>query len=159
MKLKVSRRMTAASALASAIILAGSAMSATAVPTTAVSHCGATSVNYTAGTAIVPSANHYRTFSTSYGDGSILYCGNGTTWGAVHIEVKHKPPTWSVADQCATKIEDHHTSRTTQSGGKTVFKLSLGSNRYAVLVFGANGVVTNYVSDGRATSWSACANY
>jgi hypothetical protein len=132
------------------LLPAGSASAAT---TDAVSHCGATSVNLRAGTAVVPKKNQFKTFSTSFGTGSVLFCGNGTSWGAVHIEVKHKPPTWAVADRCAEKVETYGVKKSA-GGGKTRWELKLGApDKYGFLVMGDNGVITVYVTN---TGWSSC---
>jgi hypothetical protein len=110
--------------------------------------------NLTSTAASVPDPN--RIYMTSFGVGDILYCGNGKTWGAVHIERKHKPPSWAVADRCAEKVE-RYGSRTTGSGGKTTFSLRLGSpDSVGKFVVGNVGVITNYVTDNR---WGACADY
>jgi hypothetical protein len=152
----VAARIVLSAGIAAALVGALTALPASAATSEAVSVCGATNVDRKAGTAKVPSSNVYKTFSTSYGVGSILYCGNGTTWGAVHIEVKHQPPDWTTADKCAEKVE-RYGSKTTDPGGKTTFTLRLGGpDSFAKLVFGANGVITNYVA---GATWSACAQH
>lgn len=140
-------------ALAAMLITIGWVSPAQAATRDATEYCSAYNVG--GGQATVPNPN--KVFNTSYGVGTILFCGDGKTWGAVHIELKHTPPDWNVADRCAEKVQRYGT-KTTSQGGKTTWKLRVGGpNSFAYFVVGNNGVITNYVTD--SNWWTSCANH
>jgi hypothetical protein len=131
-----------------------SSSSASAQSNEASNHCGAT--NRTPDEATVPAANQYRLWGT-YEDFP-MYCGNGTTWGAVHIERKHNVEKWGVAGRCIRATIQFASSRVQQPNGAVAFTWQFRSPSYwAKAVVGDNGVITAYPYDsGSEPTWQWC---
>ena len=62
-----------------------------------------------------------------------FYCGNGTTYGAVHTEVKHNVGYWDQADECIRGILEYGT-RAPAGDGKATVTRKVGS-RKAIVVY------------------------
>lgn len=136
-----------------------------AVPTTAlalssdaVGRCNATGVQEGVG-ADVGEADRFEYFaSVSADDGSAeeILCGDGRTWGAVHIEVKHRVESWTVSKDCMRKVMSR--SRPGTVDGKRTWIYSWAAGRSARVVAGSNGMITSYPWDGGSeTAWAECA--
>lgn len=144
-------------AVAAALLLAspatGHAISADAVGT-----CNATGVQEGVG-ADVGEADRFEYFASVLADdGSAeeILCGDGRTWGAVHIEVKHRVESWDAAKSCMRKVMSR--SRAGNEDGKRVWVYSWATGRSARVVAGSNGMITSYPWDGGSeASWSDCS--
>lgn len=152
---------TTKTALASAMTLAAvasvAALPAAASTDEAVMACGASVIN--SEEAYVPAGvreAQFISFSTARGTVRVN-CGNGSSWGAVHIELKHEVPSWAEASACIAKtisrgrIED---------GNGTKVEYHATINGVAMLaVRGNNGLLTAYPrgDTGIASKWSTCA--
>ncbi|MGQ0573137.1 MAG: hypothetical protein ACT4RN_02910 [Pseudonocardia sp.] len=139
-------------------LVMGVPATALAVSSDAVGRCNATRVQEGVG-ADVGEADRFEYFaSVSADDGSAeeILCGDGRTWGAVHIEVKHRVPGWGLAKDCMRKVMSR--SRAGDENGKRVWIYSWAPGRSARVVAGNNGMITSYPWDGGSEgSWSECA--
>ncbi|TQM08960.1 hypothetical protein FB558_4699 [Pseudonocardia kunmingensis] len=50
---------------------------------------------------------YFMSIPTAVGGPVVLLCGNGTSTGAVHIEVKHDVPNWADALNCIENAMVH----------------------------------------------------
>lgn len=130
---------------------------AQAQATDAVQGCGAT--NVTSSGATVPTSNQSaEIFRVNTDDGSFpIRCGNGTTYGAVHIEVKHNVPTWGDALSCITKAINRTTGNYDASTGKTTYTYQI-SGGTVIVVRGGVGIITAYPrGSGVEQKWQTCS--
>ena len=126
--------------------------------TVAVRECGATNVTIEA--ADVPETKQFDYFtSVQTNDGRIekILCGDGRTWGAVHIEVKHKVAHWDITAECLRNTMSMGESKSEDGKRTWLFQWSSGHN--ALLVADFHGVSTTYPwDDGSEESWEECAS-
>ncbi|WP_142056814.1 hypothetical protein [Pseudonocardia kunmingensis] len=76
----------------------------------AVRACGVTQVDNVKKIADVPAEyqdGYFMSIPTAVGGPVVLLCGNGTSTGAVHIEVKHDVPNWADALNCIENAMVH----------------------------------------------------
>ncbi|SDC53631.1 hypothetical protein [Actinokineospora iranica] len=85
-----------------------------------------------------------------------LLCGNGQTYGAVHIELKHNVDNWDVTLECMRNVLDRGTFRAYD--GKREWRFQWAPGRSAKVIAGMNGVITAYPEwdSGSAGSWDEC---
>lgn len=144
--------------LAVAVLLVFSQGTAVAASRDAVQKCHATQVRDGVG-ADVGEADRFEYFVSVFADdGSAeeLLCGDGRTWGAVHIEVKHRVADWAVTKDCMSNVMSR--GRSTLDDGKRARVYSWASGRSARVVAGDNGMITSYPWDsGSEESWDECA--
>ena len=148
--------------VAAALAVTTSMWAATAVPanaqaTDAVDGCGASPID--SESAYVPSnvRGHRLWRITTTREGSIaIKCGNGSTWGAVHVELKHEGPNWTDALTCIQNT----INRGAASDGKNrkrnyTYRISGAS---IVVVVGDSGVLTAYPrGTGVVRKWRLCS--
>lgn len=132
--------------------------SAHAQSSDAVQKCKATAVQPGVG-ADVAETNLFDFFtSVQADDGSAeeVLCGDGKTWGAVHIEVKHRVHDWAVTRRCMSVVMSRGESR--PDGDKRRWIYTWEPGRSARVVAGTNGMITSYPWDsGSEASWAECA--
>jgi hypothetical protein len=126
--------------------------------TVAVRECGAT--NVTTEAADVPRNRQFDFFTsiqTNDGGTEQILCGDGRTWGAVHIEVKHKVANWDITEECLKNTVSMGESES--ENGKRTWLFQWSSGRNALLVADVHGVITSYPwDDGSEESWEECAS-
>ncbi|MFT7835896.1 hypothetical protein Q5530_07075 [Saccharothrix sp. BKS2] len=85
-----------------------------------------------------------------------LLCGNGQTYGAVHIELKHNVDNWDVTLECMESVVANGAFRAYD--GKREWRWQFRAGRYVKVVAGQNGVITAYPEwdSGSASSWAEC---
>lgn len=136
---------------------AASASETKADPPWPVDYCGA--YNHGSESADVPSENQYKYYKSVMPDnGEIeeLLCGNGHTWGAVHIGTKHNVSDWSVTLDCMANIIDRGNYEL-DNNGKRQWHFVWSAGRWAHLTAGDNGILTSFTYDNEEGSWSECA--
>lgn len=109
------------------------------------------------GTAWVPPANRAKLYLravTSRGNFAIN-CGDGSSEGAVHIEVKHPLPNWNDGLNCIQKTISKGSTGT--NGTKTNYYRKFGGITM-VVVTGSGKVITVYPT-GRSTTGSGSGWY
>lgn len=140
------------SLIATLATAAGMLVSPSAPPESrdAVHACGATEVTRS-GASVDPSI-----WQAPFQEvpGLTVRCGDGQTYGAVHVEVKHNVPNWADALACITKAM----SRTTPQSmnGKQVYHYDFGNKRLTMST-GRNGLITAFPSDNAHGSWVECS--
>lgn len=161
MEVTTKSRMSAALAgtalLGAAVAIAAPATPAEARATDAVNGCGAYNVGKD--TATVPASTQGSTiFHANTKKGNFpIKCGNGTTWGAVHIEVKHNVPNWADALSCIDKAINRTKGIFDPTNGKTRYTYSF-SGKTVIVVRGKNGILTAYPTRTNvAAKWEACS--
>lgn len=86
-----------------------------------------------------------------------LMCGDGRTWGAVHIELKHEVPNWAEASTC---IERTISRGRESEGDDGRLRYSARINQVSMFaVRGVNGLITAYPTGsevGIRALWSTC---
>lgn len=124
----------------------------------AVNACGATSVK--SESAYVPQANRKSVFlrlSTGHGDVRRM-CGNGTNWGAVHVELQHEVPNWGEASTCIARTIGRG-SEVEGDNGKTKYSANINGVKMRA-VRGNNGLVTAFPRYPKGTNiarkWRTC---
>ncbi|MER7558051.1 hypothetical protein ABTZ46_13985 [Nocardioides sp. NPDC126508] len=134
--------------VATALVVMVSMWAATSVPanaqaTDAVYGCGASPID--SESAYVPSSvrKHrlWRVRTTREGYVAIK-CGNGSTWGAVHVELKHEVPNWTDALTCIQKTINRGAASDGENDKRKYTYRIRGAS--IVVVVGENGVVTAY---------------
>lgn len=98
-----------------------------------------------------------RLWTIQTSDGSIaIRCGNGSTWGAVHVELKHEVPNWPDALTCIKKTINRGTELD-GGNGKTKYVHRIRGATVVVIV-GDNGLVTAYPKGtGVVRKWRLCS--
>lgn len=131
---------------------------ASAVATDAVRGCGATDVVAKKSATVPKSVQSSEIFHVSTTDGRFsIKCGNGTSYGAVHIEVKHEVPDWPDALSCITKAIDGSLGIFDVGTGKTRYTYSFHGGTVKVAVGGV-GIITAFPTGGSVVSkWKACS--
>ena len=155
--LTTTARAIIASALTTAAVLTAPVTASHASTNEAVSACGASVID--SESAYVPAgvrSEQFISFATTRGTIRVN-CGNGTSWGAVHIELKHEVPSWAEASACIAKTISRGSPR---DGEGTKIEYHATINGVAmVAVRGNNGLLTAYPrgTTGIAAKWSTCA--
>lgn len=150
--------------VAGALAAAGTLCMATSVPahaqaTDAQVACGADPIDNDS--AYVPagvrSSRFARIYTSTLGYVEIK-CGNGTSWGAVHIEMKHDVPDWADALTCIKKTIGRGKA-TERAGGKTDYLYSFTGGTVFATVGSVNGLITAYPTGttGITTKWMKCS--
>ena len=85
---------------------------------------------------------------------AVLLCGNGTTTGAVHIEIKHDVPNWGDALNCMENAMTH--GKSTRLDDRTRYEWQFGG-KTMIVVDGDYSMITAYPSDGLEDSWIECS--
>ena len=147
--------------VATALVVTASMWAAAPVPagaqaTDAVYGCGARSVgNESANVPPRYVKDRLWTIQTS-GDSIAIGCGNGSTWGAVHVELKHEVPNWPDALTCIKKTINRGTELD-GGNGKTKYVHRIRGATVVVIV-GDNGLVTAYPKGtGVVRKWRLCS--
>ena len=147
--------------VATALVVTASMWAAEPVPasaqaTDAVYGCGARSVgNESANVPPRYVKDRLWTIQTS-GDSIAIRCGNGSTWGAVHVELKHEVPNWPDALTCIKKTINRGTELD-GGNGKTKYVHRIRGATVVVIV-GDNGLVTAYPKGtGVVRKWRLCS--
>lgn len=127
--------------------------SAQAVADDAVQGCGASRV-VPGSNADVPSENHqaYFQFVPADRDPVQIVCGDGYTYGAVHVEVKHLVSNWGEAVTAMVNTIDR--GQVKAEGNAVRYVWTFAPGRSMVVVVGNNTVLTAFPSDGRESSWT-----
>jgi hypothetical protein len=137
----------------------GSALAAAVTQSTvAVRECAATNVNVEA--ADVPETkqfDHFTSIPTNDGRIEKILCGDGRTWGAVHIELKHKVANWDITEECLKNTVSMGELTSEDEKRTWLFQWSPGHN--ALLVSDVRGVSSSHPWDGGSEeSWEECAS-
>lgn len=145
-----------------ALVVTASMWAATSVPanaqaTDAVDGCGASPID--SESAYVPSSarGHRLWRITTTREGSVaIKCGNGSTWGAVHVELKHEVPNWADALTCIENTINRGAASDGENG-KRNYTYRIGGASI-VVVIGDNGVLTAYPrGTGVVRKWQLCS--
>lgn len=126
---------------------------ASAVANDAVQGCGATQV-VPGVSAIVPAENNqsFFQFVNADRDPVQIVCGDGSTFGAVHIEVKHLVPNWGEAVTAMASTIDR--GKAEPDGAATRYNWEFSPGRSIVVVVGDDTVITSFPTDGLEASWT-----
>ena len=154
--LRLIGRVTTALAVTASMWVA-TAVPANAQATDAVYGCGARSVGNESAN-VPPRHAKDRLWTIQTSDGPIaIRCGNGTTWGAVHVELKHEVPNWPDALTCIKKTINRGTELDGDNG-KTRYVHRIRGAATVVVVVGVNGLVTAYPKGtGVVRKWRLCS--
>lgn len=138
---------------------AAAASTATKSTTDATRACGAT--NNGDGTAYVPGHVHQEYYASIpvAGDPVPILCGNGVTYGAVHIEVKHNVPSWAEAINCLDKVLERGTSIPAGDGKMKKQLVYNAKSVVAVVGLGNGDLITAYPNDGSEETWIECSSF
>jgi hypothetical protein len=122
----------------------------------AVRACGVTSIDDVAKVAEVPIENqdgYFMSIPTAT-DPTVLLCGNGTTTGAVHIEIKHDVPNWGDALNCMESAMRH--GKSTRLPDRTRYEWQF-DGKTMIVIDGDYSMITAYPSDGLEETWIECS--
>lgn len=122
----------------------------------AVQACGATNAVPGSG-ADVPAEvqDDYLWSIPTSGDPVPIVCGNGRTYGAVPVEVKHLVPNWGDASNCM-EIAIDQVRPTPGSDGQLIYRYQFGGKSVRV-VTGEVGLITAFPEDGLEDTWAECS--
>jgi hypothetical protein len=122
----------------------------------AVRACGVTSIDEVEKVAEVPGEyqdGYFMSVPTAT-DPSVLLCGNGTTTGAVHIEIKHGVPNWGDALNCMENVMRH--GKSTRLPDRTRYEWQF-DGKTMIVVDGDFSMITAYPLDGLEETWIECS--
>ncbi|MFE3997752.1 hypothetical protein ACFX43_02990 [Nocardioides sp. YIM B13467] len=148
--------------VATALAVTASMWAVTCVPanaqaTDAVYGCGADVIDNESA-YVSPRVRGHRLWRiTTTREGSVaIKCGNGSTWGAVHVELKHEVPNWADALTCIKKTINRGAASDGENGKRNyTYRISGAS---IVVVVGDSGVVTAYPrGTGVVRKWQLCS--
>jgi hypothetical protein len=81
-------------------------------------------------------------------------CGDGRTYGAVHVEVKHNVPNWADALNCIAKTISRGSAEPID--GKQIYTYTFANKKVTVSI-GRNGLITAFPDDNKHESWIQCS--
>jgi hypothetical protein len=85
-----------------------------------------------------------------------LLCGDGRTWGAVHIELKHEVPNWAEALTCM-RFAISYGEDEPGDKGRINYRYRFG-NAQVIVVTGELGIISAYPTGNNVSrKWSQCA--
>jgi hypothetical protein len=86
--------------------------------------------------------------------GLTIRCGDGHSYGAVHVEVKHNVPNWGDAANCITKAMERTEAETVN--GKNIYRYRF-NNQLLTVSTGRNGLVTAFPKSNKHATWIECS--
>lgn len=148
---KLSISLAAAVLMVSGLLV--SAPNAMAAANDAVVACGATNVIPGQGAAVPSDAQgKFFQYVPAQRDPAPILCGNGTTTGAVHIEVKHNVPNWAEAVTAISKAIDRGVPNPRPE--ETRYSWTFRPGKTIEVVVGDASVITALPVDGLADTWT-----